>query len=356
MQDSKFFNKYALVEKDIKIYDVDYESIIKQFSHSKFIEILKNMIKTRFLDIEISQLIKEGISIVQHSTYGHEGSQVVASSLIEKEDYLVPTHRGWGWAIGKGLELKKILSELMGKKSGYCKGKGGPHLAAREHNLFLRVGIQGSYVSLAAGIGLGIKMHKGNNICLCLFGDGASNAGYVHEGLNIAAVNKLPIIYFCENNRYANLTYYGETTSVKNIADRAIGYNIPGYIVDGMDAFAVIKVVSDAIEWTRNHNGPILIESKVYRYSGHTEFDKFHYGGYRKKEEVDEWKERDPVTLFSEKLIKYGIITVDKLKAIKEEIKEEINQAVEYSINSSYPDEQEYLEDVYEEQEVIYNG
>jgi len=358
MQDNKdtiFFNKYALVKKDIEIHDVDCESIIKKFQSSKFIEILINMIKTRLLDIEISQLIKEGIPINQHSTYGQEGSQVVASSLLRKEDYLVPNHRGWGWAIGKGLDLKKILCELMFKKNGYCKGKGGPHIADREHNLFLRVGIQGSYISLAAGIGLGIKLKKENNICLCLFGDGASNAGYVHEGMNIASVRKLPVVYFCENNMYASLTYYRETTSVKNIADRAIGYNIPGYIVDGMDVFAVIKVVSKAIEWARNNNGPVFIESKTYRYSGHTEFDKFHYGEYRKKEEVEAWKERDPIKFYSEKLIKYGLISKENIKLIEENIQKEIKKAVHYAFNSKFTDREDYLKDVYAKEEVSNN-
>lgn len=333
---------------------LDYQQILTKHEKREFIGILENMLKSRFLDEEISQLIKEGIAINQHSTFGQEGSQTVAFSLLKKEDYGVPNHRGWGWAIGKGLDLKKIMAELMSKKTGYCQGKGGPHLADRENNLFLRVGIQGSYISLAAGIALGLKMQQSNNVCLCLFGDGSSNAGYVHEGMNIAATNKLPVIYFCENNLYALFTPYQETTSVADIADRAVGYGIPGYIVDGMDAFAVIEVMTEAIKRARNGEGPTLIESKTYRYEGHTAYDRFSYGGYRSKEEVEEWKKRDPITLFTQRLLESNLLTSQELESLKEKIREEIKEAVEYATQSAYPEAEDYLEQVYAEKEVYF--
>jgi len=333
---------------------LDYQQILTKHEKSKFISILENMLKNRFLDEEINQLIKEGIAITQHSTFGQEGSQTVAFSLLEKEDYGVPNHRGWGWAIGKGLDLKRIMAELMGKKNGYCQGKGGPHLADRENNLFLRVGIQGSYIGLAAGIALGLKMQQSNNVCLCLFGDGSSNAGYVHEGMNIAATNKLPVIYFCENNLYALFTPYRETTSVDDIADRALGYGIPGYIVNGMDAFAVIEVVTEAIERARNGEGPTLIESKTYRYEGHTAYDRFSYGGYRSKEEVEEWKKRDPITLFTQRLLEANLITSQELESLKEKIREEIKEAVKYANQSTYPEPEDYFKQVYAEKEVSF--
>jgi len=333
---------------------LDYQQILTKHEKKKFITILENMIKNRFLDEEINQLIKEGVAITQHPTIGQEASQTVAFSLLEKEDYGVPNHRGWGWAIGKGLDLKRIMAELMGKKTGYCQGKGGPHLADRENNLFLRVGIQGSYISLAAGIALGLKMQKKNNVCLCLFGDGSSNAGYAHEGMNIAATNKLPVIYFCENNLYALFTPYRETTSVDDIADRAVGYGIPGYIVDGMDAFAVIEVMTEAIKRARNGEGPILIESKTYRYEGHTSFDKFSYGGYRSKEEVEEWKKRDPITLFTQRLLKSNLLTSQELESLKEKTREEIKEAVEYATQSAYPEREDYFKQVYAEKEVSF--
>ena len=333
---------------------LDYQQILTKYEKSEFISILENMLKSRFLDEEINQLIKEGIAIIQHSTFGQEGSQTVAFSLLEKEDYGVPNHRGWGWAIGKGLELKRIMAELMVKKTGYCQGKGGPYLADRENNLFLRVGIQGSYISLAAGIALGLKMQQSNNVCLCLFGDGSSNPGYVHEGMNIAATNKLPVIYFCENNLYALFTPYQETTSVDDIADRAVGYGIPGYIVDGMDALAVIEVMTEAIERARNGEGPTLIESKTYRYEGHTPYDRFSYGGYRSKEEVEEWKKRDPITLFTQRLLESNLLTSQELESLKEKIREEIKEAVEYATQSAYPKAEDYLEQVYAEKEVYF--
>ena len=331
---------------------LDYQKTIEKYGKEKLIKIFENMVRNRFFDEEINQLIKEGYAISQHATVGQEASQTVAFSLLEKEDYAVPNHRGWGWAIGKGLTLKKIMAELMGKKTGYCQGKGGPHLADREHNLFLRVGIQGSYVSLAAGIGLGLKMQETNNVCLCLFGDGSSNAGYVHEGMNIAATNKLPVIYFCENNLYAQFTPYKETTSVEDIANRAIGYGIPGYIVDGMDALAVMEVVSNAINRARQGLGPVLIESKTYRYLGHTAYDKFYLGDYRTEEEVEKWKRRDPIKNFSKRLIEANLLSSQEFENIKEKAKKEIEEAVEYAIQSNYPESKEYLEQVYKEKEV----
>ena len=340
------------IDKTVSKKPVQYQHVLTGYNKNKLIKILENMLKNRFLDEEIEQLIKEGIAITQHTTIGQEGSQTVAFSLLEKEDYGVPNHRGWGWAIGKGLTLKKIMAELMGKKVGYCQGKGGPHLADRENNLFLRVGIQGSYVSLAAGIGLGLKMQNSKNVCLCLFGDGSSNAGYAHEGMNIAAVNKLPIIYFVENNLYAMWTPYKETTSVTDIADRALGYGIPGYIVDGMDALAVMEVVNMAIDRARNGEGPSLIETKTYRYMGHSGNDKFFYGGYRSKEEVDKWKKKDPIDLYSQRLIEAKMITSKESEDLKERIHGEIKEAVEYATEAAYPKPEDYLKDVYAEQEV----
>lgn len=340
------------IDRKITKKPIDYKQILSKYEKKKFITILENMIKTRFYDEEINQLIKEGVALTQHNTIGQEASQTVAFSLLEKEDYGVPNHRGWGWAIGKGLALNKIMAEIMGKKTGYCQGKGGPHLADREHNLFLRVGIQGAYISLAAGIGLGLKMQGSNNVCLCLFGDGASNAGYVHEGINIAATKKFPVIYLCENNLYALFTPYRETTSVDDIANRAIGYGIPGYIVDGMDALAMMEVVNTAIDRARKGEGPTFIESKTYRYQGHTAYDRFCNGGYRSKEEVEEWKQRDPIDIFSGRLIEANFLNFQELENLKESIKKEIKEAVEYATQSAYPEPEDYLEQVYEEKEV----
>jgi TPP-dependent pyruvate/acetoin dehydrogenase alpha subunit len=324
-----------------------YQDIIREFGKEKLKKILINMLKTRYLDQEIDQLIKEGIPITQHSTYGQEGSQVVAASILEKEDYLVPNHRGWGWAIGKGLSLKKILAELMYKETGYCKGRGGPHLASKEHNLFLRVGIQGSYAGLAAGIGLSIQMKKTKDVCMCIFGDGSSNAGYIHEGMNIASTNKLPLIFLCENNQYALFTHYEKTTSVKDLALRALGYNMPGYIVDGMNAFAVMKLFSDSIQIVRSGKGPILIETKTYRYSGHTAYDNFYYGGYRTKEEVDEWKKKDPIHFYIEKLKYFDVLTEEEIIGIDRNIKREIKEATDYAFNSPLPSKDNFTRVAY---------
>lgn len=347
----------ALIESQTTKQNLDYKKILNSYEKNFFIKILKNMVLSRLWDEEINQLIKEGVPINQHSAVGQEASQAVAASLLQKDDYIINNHRGWGWAIGKGLDLKKMMAELMYKKDGYCKGKGGPHLASREHNLYLRVGIQGSYISIAAGIGLGLKMQGRNNVCLCQFGDGSSNQGYVHEGMNIAAANKLPVIYLIENNGYALFTPYQETTSVENIANRAVGYGIPGYIVDGMDAFSMIEVASIAIDRARRGDGPTLIESKTYRYHGHTAYDRFCEGGYRPKEEIKKWESRDPIDYFSEKLIESNLLTKIEFEEIKQNFKKDIQEAVDYGKQSDYPKPEEYFKDVYgnfDEKEIDY--
>lgn len=348
--------KIISVNKILKEEEINYQEIIQEQKKEKLITILEKMLTNRLFDEEINQLVKEGVPITHHSNIGQEASQTVAFSLLEKEDYGVPNHRGWGWAIGKGLDLKKMMSELMGKKNGYCRGKGGAHLADRENNLFLRVGIQGAYASLATGIGLGLSMQKSKSICMCLFGDGSSNAGYVHEGMNIAATNKLPVIFFCENNLYALFTPYLETTSVEDIADRAIGYGMPGFIVDGMDAMAVIKVVSTAIDRARKGEGPTLIEAKTYRYFGHTPYDKFYNGIYRSKKEIEVWRKKDPIDIFLNKLISADLITMPEFRNMKEKISINIRDAVKYAQENDYPEPKDYLNQVYNEEEVIFNG
>jgi TPP-dependent pyruvate/acetoin dehydrogenase alpha subunit len=345
LEDNKIIVKSVKAAYEDQQYG--YEDIAKEFGKEKLTKILINMVKTRYVDQEIDQLIKEGTPITQHSTYGQEGSQVVAASILEQEDYIVPNHRGWGWAIGKGLDLKKFFAEIMYKETGYCKGKGGPHLASKEHNLFLRVGIQGSYAGLAAGIGLSIQMRDTKDVCMCIFGDGSSNAGYIHEGMNIASANKLPILFFCENNQYALFTHCEKTTAVKDLGLRAIGYGMPGYIVDGMDAFAVMKVFSDSVHMARSGKGPILIETKTYRFSGHTEHDRFCYGGYRSKKEVDEWKKRDPIKFYIEKIKELHVLTEKEIIDIQDNIKLEIKEAVEYARSSKLPNRENFVTGAY---------
>lgn len=340
-------DKLILVSEQRSVLPVNNRKVLDDLGSEKIKDVMKKMLQSRLFDEKIEALVKEGIPITQHAAIGQEASQTAACCLMEKQDYVVPNHRGWGWAIAKGLSLHGIMAELMGKKSGYCAGKGGPQLACRENNLMVRSGIQGSYLSIAAGVGMGLQKEGNKNVCLCIFGDGSANAGYVHEGMNMAGAFKLPVIFFCENNRYALFTPFRETTSVEDIALRASGYDMPGYIVDGMDAFAVLQAVLEGKERAKKGLGATLIETKTYRFLGHTTFDLFSRGGYRDRAEVAEWEKRDPIVIFAEKLLGMGVFTENEFAKLKATVKEEVESAAQYAIKCEYPADETYLEGVY---------
>jgi TPP-dependent pyruvate/acetoin dehydrogenase alpha subunit len=302
------------------------------------------MVRTRALDEKIEELLQQGVSMVQHATIGQEATPVTAIAACRDDDYVMPYHRGWAWAIGKGMSPSVLLAELMGKKTGCCKGKSGPHLADWNLRIMGRPGIQGAHLSIAAGVGLGLKMQGSANVVLTFFGNGASNTCNFHEGLNLAAVWKAPVVYICENNLYAIYTTIDEESSVQDIADRAVGYGIPGYIVDGNDVISIYTAVSEAAERARRGEGPSLIEAKTYRWLGHTSLDQMYYGGYRPKEEVDEWKNRCPVRRFHGELIEAGLMTEDDAREIVDAAKHEMDEAADFALESEYPTLEEYTD------------
>jgi TPP-dependent pyruvate/acetoin dehydrogenase alpha subunit len=313
------------------------------------LKIYSNMVRLRCLDDKINELIAGGIGITQHSTRGQEATTIAACAALEPQDYVMPYHRGWGWAIGKGMDPRDLLSELLGKKTGCCVGKGGVHLADWTLRIMGRPGVQAAHIPIAAGVGLSIKFRKTKDVVLCFFGDGASNEGNVHEGMNLASVWKAPVVFICENNLYALFTPNIETTSVRDIADRAKGYGIPGVVVDGNDAVGVYEVAREAIQRARAGDGPTFIESKTYRMHGHTAMDRFHLGGYRPKEEVEEWERKDPVKRLRARLLEMKTMSEAELKEIERKAKEEIEEAEKCAKESPYPTVEELFQDVYVE-------
>jgi TPP-dependent pyruvate/acetoin dehydrogenase alpha subunit len=317
----------------------------------KLSQIYANMTRLRFLDDKINELIASGIGITQHSTRGQEATPIAACAALEPEDYVMPYHRGWGWAIGKGMDPKILMAELLGKRTGCCSGKGGVHIADWNLRIMGRPGVQAAHIPIAAGVGLSIKFRKTREVVLCFFGDGASNEGNIHEGMNLASVWKAPVVFICENNLYALFTPNVETTSVRDIADRAKGYGMPGVIVDGNDAIAVYEAASEAIRRAREGAGPTFIESKTYRMEGHTAMDRFHLGGYRPKGEVEEWEKKDPVKRLRARLVETKSMSESELQEIERRAKEEIEAAEKFAKESPYPDADELFEDVYVERE-----
>jgi TPP-dependent pyruvate/acetoin dehydrogenase alpha subunit len=282
-----------------------------------------------------------------HTSHGQEGEIVGACIALRRDDYMVGNHRSHGHPIGKGASLPGLMAELLGKSGGVCGGKGGSmHLADFSVGSLGETSIVGSGIPVAAGAALGAKMQGLDRVSLCFFGDGASNEGTFHEGLNFAAIWKLPAIFLCENNGYGATTPVASVCSVKDIAERAHGYGIPGVVVDGQDVLQVFDCVSQAAKRARAGEGPTLVEAKTYRYLDHAA-NMGRDLGYRTQAEVDEWRRRDPIALFEEKLIDELGFTTASLEDISKSVAAEVAEAVAFARQSPYPDPQEAFTDVF---------
>lgn len=281
-----------------------------------------------------------------HLSIGQEASSVGVCSVLRPDDYITTTHRGHGHVIAKGADLKKMFAELMGRKTGYCKGKGGSmHIADFSIGILGANGVVAGGFPIAVGAGLSIKLRKTDQVVVCFFGDGASNRGTFHEALNMAAIWKLPILFVCENNCYASTTRTSYACSVVDIASRAKGYNIPGVSVDGNDLLAVREAAADAVDRARRGEGPTLLENKTYRRRGHFEGDPQKY---RKQEEVAEWEQKnDPLFRFTSTLKKKKILTQELEKEIQEKVEGELREAVQFAEASDFPKPEEALEGMF---------
>lgn len=281
-----------------------------------------------------------------HLSIGQEASSVGVCSVLRRDDYMTTTHRGHGHVIAKGADLKKMFAELMGRKTGYCKGKGGSmHIADFSIGILGANGVVAGGFPIIVGAGLSIKLRGTDQVAICFFGDGASNRGTFHEALNMAAIWKLPILFVCENNCYASTTRTSYACSVIDIASRAKGYNIPGMSVDGNDIFAVRQAAGDAVARARRGEGPTLLENKTYRRRGHFEGDPQKY---RNQAEVAEWQQKnDPLVRFTTVLKKKKILTNELEKEIQEKVEVELKEAVKFAEESEFPKPEEALEDLF---------
>ena len=283
-----------------------------------------------------------------HLYTGEEAIAATVCSTLTDEDYITSTHRGHGHCIAKGAELPEALAELMGKATGYCKGRSGSmHIADFSKGNLGANAIVGGGIPIAVGAALAQKMQKKQNVSVSFFGNGASNEGTFHEALNLAAVWKAPIIFICENNGYGISVPTWQSTSVENISDRAHGYNMPGETVDGNDVEAIDAAFERALKRAKAGEGPSLIECKTYRWLGHWTGDP---QTYRTREEVNDWKEnRDPMKRWREKLIAEGLYTAEELDAMLKAADDETDAATEFALNSPNPDPAHVLDDVFYE-------
>jgi len=312
----------------------------------KLLKIYKKMLEIRKFEKKLYSLFLTGVMPgTMHQYIGQEAIAVGVCENLREDDYITTTHRGHGHYLAKRAPLKELMAELFAKKTGCCRGMGGSmHIAKLSSGILGGGGIVGAGIPIACGAALSAKLRKKGQVVACFFGDGAVNTGAFHEGVNLAAVWKLPVIFVCENNFYAFSTPIKKVVAIENIAERAKGYGIPGVVVDGNDVLEVYEIANQAIKRARKGKGPTLIECKTYRYKGHARFDP---ATYRPREEVEEWLRKDPLHLYQKKLIKLGIINEKKIKEIEEEVKESIEEAIKFAEESPEPDIRNSLEYVY---------
>jgi pyruvate dehydrogenase E1 component alpha subunit len=312
-------------------------------------EMLEKMLEIRSFEEKIvDQYARGNVPGLAHLYIGEEAVAVGACSCLKKTDLITSTHRGHGHCIAKGADLKPMMAELFGKRTGYCKGKGGSmHIASLSLGMLGAMGIVGSGGPIANGAALAAKMRKSGQVVLCFFGDGASNTGAFHESANFAALHKLPVVFICENNLYGISVCMTRHTALGNIADRAAGYNMPGVIADGMDVLAVYKTVGKAVEAARTGRGPTLVECKTYRFRGHFEGDPNLGARYRKAEEVEAWKAKCPIKRLKEYLLEKKIAKRSEIDSLEKVVRERVEEAMAYANASPFPEGQETLEDLF---------
>lgn len=308
----------------------------------------ETMTKIKRCDERFRSMIKAGqIVVTYYSPRGQEVIPAAFSAVLRRDDYVVTMYRGLHDHIGKGVSLRDLWAEFLGRRAGTCKGKGGPmHITDPASGLMVTTGIVGSGLPIANGFGLAAILDGTDQVTVVNFGDGASNIGAFHEALNLAAVWKLPVIFTCQNNLYAEHTPYAEGTSAEHISDRAVGYGIPGVTVDGNDPLAMYDAARVAVARARAGEGPTLLEAVTYRFYGHIMGDSM---SYMPKEERAAAMEADPVPRYREWLIAGGHLGEDELALIEAAIDAEINDAVEYALACEPPTSDEIEDDVYAE-------
>ena len=309
-------------------------------------EALRRMYLIRKFEERAEDAYQRGLTHgTMHLSVGQEASAVGATMALRKTDYITSTHRGHGHCIGKGAEPKYMFAEFFGKEEGYCHGRGGSmHIADPASGNLGANGVVAGGIPIAVGAALAIKQQKRDDVAVCFFGDGASNEGAFHESLNMAALWKLPVIFVCENNKYGMSVSTERSMSVANVADRAPAYNMPGVIVDGNKIADVAEAMEIAILRARGGGGPTLIECKTYRTRGHSRSDR---NKYRSKEEIEQWKLRDPIPQFESELLAHKIFSEKEIAALAHSVDAEIEDGFNFAMAGTNPDPATLTRDVY---------
>ncbi|MFH1626099.1 MAG: thiamine pyrophosphate-dependent dehydrogenase E1 component subunit alpha [Pseudomonadota bacterium] len=306
----------------------------------------RQMLTIRHFDESAAEgYLKRAIPGLVHTYIGQEAVAVGVCANLKIDDCIVSNHRGHGHCIAKGADLRRMMAELYGKKTGYCKGKGGSmHIADFSIGMLGANGIVGAGLPIAIGAALAAQLERGNRVAVCFFGDGATQEGEFHESLNLASIWKLPIVFVCENNLYGVNTPAQYAIPLRDIADRAAAYAMPGIVVDGNDVIAVYEATRQAVKRIQTGGGPTLLECKTYRWDAH------HEGApvdLRPADEIDAWKKKCPLASFEVRLLEEEIMTQQDLDEVDKQVRAQIEDAIKYAIESPLPDPADALEGVF---------
>jgi pyruvate dehydrogenase E1 component alpha subunit len=319
-----------------------------EISKETLFDLHLRMVRIRIFEEEAGKLMETArIPGALHLYIGEEAVAAGVMCNLTDEDQITSTHRGHGHLVAKGGDFKKMYAELFGRVTGYNKGKGGSmHICDMDKGMLGANGIVAAGPPIALGAAFSNKYRGTQNVAAAFFGDGASNEGAFHEAANMAGLWKLPLLLVCENNGYAEYTPQAQHQAIKDIADRAAGYGMPGVVVDGMDAIAVYEAAHEAVARARRGEGPTLLECKTYRYLDHVGVRGMGVF-YRTDEEVAEWKKRDAIDMIEKRMAEMGIRTLEESQAVRDAVRKEALEAIEYAEQSPFPDPSELLTDVY---------
>ncbi|MBA7523071.1 Acetoin:2,6-dichlorophenolindophenol oxidoreductase subunit alpha [subsurface metagenome] len=311
----------------------------------QLVEMYRKMVRIRKFELKLNELFLRGlIPGTIHLCHGQEAVAVGTVSCLNKRDKIMLTHRPHGAAIAKGLDPKKMMAEILGKSDGCTKGKGGSmHIVDVVNGVMPSIPIIGAGIPIGAGIAFAFQQKQTQQVVMSFFGDATTNIGAFHEGLNLAAIWKLPIVYICENNLYGVSTCIKQTSLVENLSERASAYGIPGVTVDGNDVELVYAAVNITVRRARQGGGSTLVECKTYRHGGHSRTDP---GIYRPKEEVKEWMKRDPLTKCQQVIIDRGYLNESECNELEKREDIFINEVANFAVASPNPEPAEALKDV----------
>ena len=312
----------------------------------EYLDLYHQMVLIRRVEERAAELYQQGkIGGFLHLYIGQEAVSTGLISARKPQDRIITAYRDHGVAINVGISAESVMAELLGKATGISKGKGGSmHMADVEKNYWGGHAVVGAHLPIAAGLALGDQYQSTDGVTICMFGDGATNIGFFHEALNLSKVWQLPVLWVTENNKYGMGTTVERASAVSEIRQKAEGYGIPNARVDGMDLVAVHAAAEEHLEYIRSGNGPFFLEAVTYRYRGHSMGDPERY---REKDEIEKWKEEDPIGIFRTYLVGEKIAVVAELDAIDQQVEEETQEAVEYAESSPEPAAEQLFVDIY---------